>query len=162
VTVRAAPAAPAGTAGQHPAVAFLAGVDRAERGSGKCGEDARVGGDGAGDAFAAGQACADELVGVGAVDLGAGQAAGGPAGLAGNRQDAAGFVDGGVAVQEFSCGAVDVVDAAAQQDGLHAAARMAGLGAGWPVWGHQAASGESWAAAESSGVTASAYDMSAS
>ena len=63
---------------------------------------------------------ADELVGVGAVDLGAGRAAGGAAGLAGDRQDAAGFVDGGVAVDQFAGAAVDVVGAAAQQNRLQA------------------------------------------
>jgi hypothetical protein len=44
--------------------------------------------DGGGDALAAGQPGADELIGVGAINLGAGRAAGGAAGLAGDRQDA--------------------------------------------------------------------------
>jgi hypothetical protein len=81
-----------------------------------------MGGDGGRDAFAAGQSGADELVGVGAVDLGAGQAPGRAAGLARDGQDAAGFVDGGVAVEDFAGAAVDVVDPAAEQDGLGAAA----------------------------------------
>src|ERR1022692_2723313 len=154
VPVRAGPAASAGTAGQHPAAAFAASMDRAERGGGERSKDARVGGDGSRDAFAAGQPGADELVGVGAVDLGAGQAAGRPAGLAGDGQDAAGLVDGGVAVQEFAGGAIDVVDAAAQQDGLHAPARVTCLGPGivGTVWDHQAASGESPAAGVPSSV----------
>ena len=67
-----------------------------------------------------GQPSADELVGVGAVDLRAGRAAGGAAGFAGDRQDAAGFVDGGVAVDQFAGAAVDVVGAAAQQNRLQA------------------------------------------
>jgi hypothetical protein len=72
------------------------------------------------DALAARQPGADELVSVSAVDLGAGRAAGGAAGLAGDRQDAAGFVDGGVAVDQFAGAAVDVVGAAAQQNRLQA------------------------------------------
>jgi hypothetical protein len=88
--VRADLALPARSAGQDPAVLIPAGVDRAERRRGQRDEDARVAGDGGGDALAAGEPGADELVGVGAVDLGAGRAAGGAAGLAGDRQDAAG------------------------------------------------------------------------
>ena len=118
--VRAGLVFPAWSAGQHPAVFLAAGVDRAERRRGEGDEDARVVGDGGGDALAAGQPGADELVGVGAVDLGAGRAAGGAAGLAGDRQDAAGFVDGGVAVDQFAGAAVDVVGAAAQQNRLQA------------------------------------------
>jgi hypothetical protein len=83
-------------------------------------------GDGGGDALAAGQPGADELVGVGAVDFGAGRAAGGPAGLAGDGQDAAGFVDGGVAVDQFAGAAVDVVGAAAQQNRLQAPSGVPG------------------------------------
>ena len=79
-------------------------------------------GDGGGDALAAGQPGADELVGVGPVDLRARRAPGGAAGLARDGQDPAGFVDGGVAVEQFAGGAVDVVDAATQQDGLQASA----------------------------------------
>jgi hypothetical protein len=81
-----------------------------------------VGGDSFGDALATRQPGADELVGVGAVHLGARRAAGGLAGLARDRQNPAGFVDGRVAVQQFPGGAVDVIDAAAQQDGLDAPA----------------------------------------
>src|SRR4029077_15377707 len=88
---------PARPAGQDPAVFLPSGVDRAERRRGQRDEDARGGGDGGGDALAAAQPGADELVSVGAVDLGAGRAAGGAAGLAGDRQDAAwvGGVAGG-------------------------------------------------------------------
>ena len=74
-------------------------MNRAERRRGEGDEDAQVVSDRGRDAFAAGQSRADELVGVGAVDLGAGRAAGGAAGLARDRQDPAGLVDGGVAVQ---------------------------------------------------------------
>ena len=118
--------AAAGAAAQELAVFLPVEVDGAEGGCGQGGEHARVGGDGVGDAFAAGQPGADELVGVGAVHLGAGWAAGGAAGLACNRQDPAGFVDGRIAVQQFPGGAVDVIDAAAQQDGLDAPACMPG------------------------------------
>jgi hypothetical protein len=100
-------------AGQCHAVAFPAGVDGTE---GECcqgGEDARVLGDRGRDALAAGQPGADELVGVGPVDLRAGRAPGGAAGLARDGQEAARFVNGGVAVEQFAGGAVDVVDAAA-------------------------------------------------
>lgn len=72
------------------------------------------------DSLAAAQPGADELVGIGTVDLGAGRAAGGAAGLAGDRQDAAGLVDGGVAVDQLAGAAVDVIGAAAQQNGLQA------------------------------------------
>src|SRR5579871_2414797 len=83
-----------------------------------------MGGDAVGDALAAGQSCADQQVGVVAIDLRAGRAAGCPAGLAGDRQDAARFVDGGVAVEQFPGGPVDVIDTATQQNGLQAAAGM--------------------------------------
>src|SRR5262249_2502893 len=72
--VRAGFALPARSAGQHSAVFLAAGVDRAERRRGQRDDDARVVGDGGGDALAAGEPGADELVGVGAVDLGAGRA----------------------------------------------------------------------------------------
>ena len=99
---------------------LAAGVDRAEGGCGEGDEDARVVGDGGGDALAAGEPGADELVGVGAVDLGAGRSAGGAADLAGNRQDTAGLVDSGVAVDQFAGAAIDVVGAAVQQNRLQA------------------------------------------
>ena len=118
--VRAGPVIPPRAAGQDPAVFLAARVDRAERRCGEGDEDARVVGDGGGDALAACEPGADELVGVGAVDLGAGRAAGGAAGLAGDGQDAAGLVDGGVAVDQFAGAAVDVVGAAAQQNWLQA------------------------------------------
>jgi hypothetical protein len=112
--------APTRTAALKMAV-FLAGqMDGAEGGRGEGGEHARVASDSFGDALAARQPGADELVGVGAVHLGARWAARSAAGLAGDRQDAAGFVDGRIAVQQFPGGAVDVIDAPAQQDGLDA------------------------------------------
>src|SRR6266487_445631 len=83
-----------------------------------------MGGDGGGDSLAAAQPGADELVGVGPVDLGTGRTLGGAAGLARNRQDSTGLVEGGVAVQEFPGGAVDVIDAATQQNRLQAPARV--------------------------------------
>ena len=83
-------------------------------------KNARVVGDRGRDALAAAQPGTDELVGVGAVDLGARRAAGGAAGLAGDRQDPAGFAGAGVAVDQFAGAAVDVVGAAAQQNRLQA------------------------------------------
>jgi hypothetical protein len=118
--VRAGLTLPPRSAGQDPAVFLAAGVDRAERRRGQGDEDARVVRDSGGDALAAGEPGADELVGVSAVDLGAGRAAGGAAGLAGDGQDAAGLVDGGVAVDQFAGAAVDVVGATAQQNRLQA------------------------------------------
>ena len=58
----------AGAAGQDLAVAFAAGMDRAEGGGGEGGEHARVLGDRAGDALAAGQAGQDDVAGVALVD----------------------------------------------------------------------------------------------
>ena len=59
----------AGAARQHGLAAHPPGVDRAEGRGGEGGEHARVRGDRLGDAFAAGQAGADELPGVALVDL---------------------------------------------------------------------------------------------
>jgi hypothetical protein len=98
-----------------------AGVDRAEGRGGEGGEHRLVAGDGRGDALAADQASTQELVGVAAVDLGAGQADQGAA-------VAAGFVD--VPVGQLCCGPpgealaggpVDGVDGAGQSDGSGAA-----------------------------------------
>jgi hypothetical protein len=55
-------------------------------------------GHGFGDAFAADEAGADEVVGVGTVDLGAGRTTGRPSGLAGDTEDAVRFEAGAVAV----------------------------------------------------------------
>jgi hypothetical protein len=64
------------------------------------------------DSLAAAQASADELIGVGPVDLGTRRALGRSAGLARDRQDTAGLLDGGVTVEQFAGGAIDVVDVA--------------------------------------------------
>src|SRR5438046_1985012 len=117
-------AASAGLAAQDSAVLLPAGVDRSERRRGGGDEDARMGCDGGGDALAASQPGADQLVGVRTVDLGAGRTSGGAAGLAGNRQGAAWLVHGSVAVDQFSGGAVDVIDAATQQNRLQAASGL--------------------------------------
>ena len=93
--------------------------------------------DGDRDALAAGQPGTDELVGVRLVDLGTGRAFGGAAGLAGDRQDAARLVDGGVAVQQFAGGPVDVIDAAAQQNRSQASPGVLGTcegGVGGQSW----------------------------
>ena len=93
-----------------------------------------MGGDGIGNALAAAQPGADELVGVSPVDLGTGRTLGGTAGLARDGQDPAGLVDGGVAVQQFPGGAVDVIDAATQQNRLQTAARVPGGARGDGRW----------------------------
>jgi len=117
-------AMPAGTAAENSAVFLAVDVDRAERWRGQRGEHARMGGDGTGNALTAAQPGADELIGVSPVDLGTGRALGGTASLARDGQDPAGLVDGGVAVQQFPGGAVDVIDAATQQNRLQAPARI--------------------------------------
>src|SRR5450755_961594 len=96
-------------------------MDGAERWRRESDEHARMVDDIGGNALAAGQPGPDELVGVGPVHLGAGLAAGGPSRLAGDRQDAAGFVHGRIAVDQLAGGAVDVIDAATQQHWLQAA-----------------------------------------
>ena len=81
----------AGTAGQDGLAAHPPGVDRPERGGGEGGEHARMRRDRVGDAFAAGQACADELAGVALVDLRAGGADGLAAVAARGEQHPAGL-----------------------------------------------------------------------
>jgi hypothetical protein len=125
-TVRTEFTAPAGTAPQELAVLLPMKVDGAERGRGQCREHARVLRDRARDAFAAGQPGADHLVGVSAIVLSARRALGGAASLAGDRQGAAGLVDGGVAMEQFAGSPVEMVDAAAQQNRLQAATRIPG------------------------------------
>ena len=125
-TVRTEFTAPAGTAPQDLAIFLPMKVDRAERGRGQRCEHARVLRDRARDALTAGQSGADHLVGVSAVVLSARRALGSAASLAGDRQDAAGLVDGGVAVEQFAGSPVEVVDAAAQQNRLQAATRVPG------------------------------------
>jgi hypothetical protein len=90
---------PTGTAPEDSAVFLPVDVDRAERWRGQCGEHARMGGDGIGNALAAAHPGADELVGVGPVDLGTGRTLGGTASLARDGQDPARLVDGAVAMQ---------------------------------------------------------------
>jgi hypothetical protein len=96
-----------------------------------------MGGDSIGNALAAAQPGADELVGVGPVDLGTGRTLGGAASLARDGQDAAGFVDGVVAVEQSAGGAVDVIDAATQQDWLQASSGVAGGACGDVVGGQR-------------------------
>ena len=86
----------AGTARQDGLAVQAAGVDRAERRGGEGGEQARVRGDGLGHTFAAGQPGADQLAGVTLVHRGARRADGLAAVPAGDVQDPARFVGGGV------------------------------------------------------------------
>jgi hypothetical protein len=105
-------ATPPGSATQEPTVFLALNVDRAEGWRGQRGEDAGMAGNGLRDSLAASQPGADELVGIGPVDLGTRQALRRSAGLTRDRQDTAGLVDGGVAVEQFAGDAVDVIDAA--------------------------------------------------
>ena len=112
----------AGTAGQHGLAAHPPGVHRPEGGGGEGGEHARVGGDRAGDAFASGQARADELPGVALVHRRAGRADGLAAVAARDGQHSAGLGSGVVERRGFSGGQVDDVGPAAQPDRPGAAA----------------------------------------
>ena len=118
---------PAGAAGPVGAgvLADRAGVDRAEGRGGEGDEDGGVGGDGGGDAFAADEPGADEVVGVAAVGLGAAGAGGGAPVAAGLVDHPVRHADGGDGAQELAGGGVDVLDVAAQPDG-------AGAGGGVP------------------------------
>src|SRR5690606_29197630 len=71
-----------------------AGVDGSEAGGGEGDEECRVFGDGVRDAFAADQAGADEVEGVGPVGFGAGGADGGAAVFAGHVEHPVGHVVG--------------------------------------------------------------------
>lgn len=104
-------------------------VDRAERGCGDGGEDARVVADGGGDvsAVVSGEAGADQVVGVARVGPGAGRAAGGAAVAAGDAEASARLVRSRVAVQGLAGGLVLVGYPAAQMDGVGAAAGAADL-----------------------------------
>jgi hypothetical protein len=112
----------AGAAGQDGLAAPALGVHRAERGGGEGGEHARVPADGGGDAFAPGEARADELAGVALVDLGAGGADVLAAVAARGQQHPVGFTGCVVDGAQFAGGQVDGVDAAAQPDRVGAVA----------------------------------------
>ena len=104
-----------GRHGQDGLAAQAAGVDRAEGGGGEGGEHARVRGDRLGDAFASGQARADELAGVPLVHRRAGRA---------NSLAAVAARGGRRAVEgsQFAGGQVDHVGAAVELDRVRAAA----------------------------------------
>ena len=107
----------------------LPGVDGPEGGRGEGGEHGRMGGDGGGDAFAAGEAGADELVGVGAVGLRAGWADAGAAVAAGHVEHPVGHVGDGVAgVEDAAGGLLDGVQLPGEPDGADAAAGVGGVG----------------------------------
>ena len=127
VTAGVAGLRPAGAAGPVGAgvLADRAGVDRAEGRGGEGDEHGRVGGDGRGDALAADEPGADEVVGVAAVGLGAAGAGGGAPVAARLVDHPVRHADGGDGAQELAGGGVDVADVAAQPDG-------AGAGGGGP------------------------------
>ena len=101
------------------------GMDGPEGRGGERGEQGRVGGDGGGDALAADEPGADELVGVAAVGFGAAGAGGGAAVAARLVDHPVRHADRGDGAQELAGGGVDVADVAAQPDG-------AGAGGGVP------------------------------
>ena len=117
----------AGAAGQDGLAAHPPGVHRSERGRGEGGEDARVRGDGVGDALAAEEPGADELAGVALVDGRAGRADGFAAVAARDGQDAVGFAGGGVHGAQFAGGEVDGAGAAFEQDRVMAVAGALGV-----------------------------------
>ena len=106
-------------------LADRAGVDRAEGRGGEGDEYCRVSGDVGGDAFAADEPGADEVVGVTAVGLGAAGAGGGAPVSACLVDRPVRHADRGDGAQQFAGGRVDVLDVAAQPDG-------AGAGGGVP------------------------------
>ena len=124
--VRAGSGVAAGVAGFGLAPAVLlaragveadgAGVDGAEGRGGERDEQGRVGRDGGGDALAADESGADELVGVTAVGLGAAGAGGGAAVAARLVDHPVRHAEGGDGAQELAGGGVDVADVAAQPD----------------------------------------------
>ena len=122
---------PWSAAGDPATVGGDAGVDRAEGGGGEGGEHARVGGDRLGDAFAACQPGSDELVGVGAVGLGAGRADRGAPVAAREVDRLVRQVLGVQAADDLPGGGVDVTGSAAQPD--RADAPACGQGGGQPL-----------------------------
>ena len=109
---------PAGAAGPVGAgvAADRPGVHRAEGGGGEGGEHGRVGGDGFGDAFAADQPGADDMVGVAAVGLGAGWAGRGPAVAARFVDHPVGHGFGGVGPEQLPGAGVDDAQVAVEAD----------------------------------------------
>ena len=101
------------------------GVDRAERRGGEGDEHGRVSGDVGGDAFAADEPGAEEVVGVAAVGLGAAGAGGGAPVAACLVDRPVRHADRGDGAQQLAGRGVDVLDVAAQPD-------RAGAGGGVP------------------------------
>ena len=117
----------AGAAGQYGLAAHPPGVDRPEGGGGEGGEHARVRGDGLGDAFASGQARADELLRVALVHRRAGRADRLAAVAARDMQHSPGFGGGVIDGRDLPARQVDGVDPAAQPDRAGAASRAGEL-----------------------------------
>ncbi len=115
---------PVGVAGQHEAPLGLAGVHAAEAGGGEGHEQPRMVGHGVGDALAALQPGREELVGVGPVGGGTGQAAGFPAGAAGLQQHPIRFPVAVVDGADLAGLAVGLVDPAGQADRVVAVAGL--------------------------------------
>jgi hypothetical protein len=109
-------------AGDPATVGGDAGVDRAEGGGGEGGEHAWVGGDRLGNSFAACQPGSDELVGVGAVGLGARWADRSAPVATRDVDRLVRQVLGIQAADDLSGGGVDVTGSAAQPDRTYAPA----------------------------------------
>ena len=103
-----------------PTVGGGAGVDGAEGGGGEGGEHARVGGDRLGHALAACQPGSDELVGVGAVGLGAGRADRGAPVPAREVDRLVRQILGVQVVENLPGGGIDITDSPPQPDRPHA------------------------------------------
>ncbi len=99
------------------------GVDRPEGRGGEGRENGRVGGDTFGDAFAADQPGADDVVGVAAVGLGAGRARGQAAVAAGLVDHAIRHVPGGDRAEELAGAQVDGAEVPGQPDRVGASGR---------------------------------------
>ena len=93
-------------------------MDGAEAGGGEGREHPRVGGDSFGGAFAAAESGGDELVGVAAVGLGAGRAAGGAAVVAADQEVPGGQIRGVEFAEDFAGGGVDVGALSVEADGV--------------------------------------------
>ena len=119
----------AGAALGGPAAGQLAaGVHGSEAGGGEGGEHARMRPHRVGDAFAAGEPGADQLVGVAPVGLGAGRADRGAAVPARGVDHPVGQGVGVQGAEDLAGGGVQVADRAAEPDGADAAAGGGGPG----------------------------------
>jgi hypothetical protein len=112
--VRAARLGSGRVADLHPPVADPCRVDGTEGGRGEGDQQPRMRGHGVGEALAADKPSPEQLVGVGAVDLGAGLAAGGPPGAARLQQHPVGQLGAVKDAHRLAGGLVDLAGAVDQ------------------------------------------------